>query len=67
MSSNNELFEKELDEIREAMEQSNYPKQFVEKTIEKGARRRRMPLRREQESDLGVATTKIPFVSGMSQ
>ena len=67
MSSNDELFEKELDQIREAMEQNNYPKHFVEKTIEKGARRRRMPLRKEQESDLGVATAKIPFVSGLSQ
>ena len=49
------------------MEQNNYPKHFVEKTIEKGARRRRMPLRKEKESDLGVATAKIPFVSGLSQ
>ena len=67
VSSNDELFEKGLDQIREAMEQNNYPKHFVEKTIEKGARRRRMPLRKEQESDLGVATAKIPFVSGLSQ
>ena len=64
VSSNDELFKKQLDKIREAMEQNNYPKHFVEKTIEKGARRRRMPLRKEEESDLGISTAKIPFVSG---
>ena len=68
VSSNDELLEKELDKIRESMEQNNYPKHFVEKTIKKGARRRRMPLRKEQESDLGAATANlIPFVSGLSQ
>ena len=35
VSSNDELLGKELDKIREAMNQNNYPKHFVKKAIEK--------------------------------
>ena len=38
VSSNDELVGKELDKIREAINQNNYPKHFVEKAIEKGLR-----------------------------
>ena len=41
VSSNDELLGKQLDKIREAMNQNNYPKHFVEKAIEKGMRQRK--------------------------
>ena len=67
VSSNDELLGKELDKIREAMNQNNYPKHFVEKAIEKGMRRRKMPRLLEQELDQGETTAKIPFIDGLSQ
>ena len=42
VSSNDDIYEKEVDKIKEAMDQNNYPKHFVEKAIEKGVRQRRI-------------------------
>ena len=70
VTSNDELLGKELDKIREAadrMHQNNYPKHFVEKAIEKGMRRKKMPRLLEQELDQGETTAKIPFIDGLSQ
>ena len=67
VSSNDELWGKEPDKIREAMNQNNYPKHFVEKVTEKGLRQRRMPRLVEQELDQGETTAKIPFIDGLNQ
>ena len=45
VSSNDELFEKELDKNREAMEQNNHPKHFVEKSLFK------RPSRKERDEE----------------
>ena len=49
------------------MNQNNYSKHFVEKAIEKGMRRRKMPRLLEQELGQGETTAKIPFIDGLSQ
>ena len=67
VSSNDELLGKELDKIRGAMNQNNYPKHFVEKAIEKGMKQRKMPRLVEQELDQGEITVKIPFIDGLNQ
>ena len=41
VSSNEEIPGKELDKIREAMDQNNYPKHCVEKAIGKGRRQKK--------------------------
>ena len=70
MSSDETTLEKEVKHIKTVMASNGYPKQFVEKVIQKQVKKKRNADTGEKNTDneqRSMQTASIPFVDGLSQ